>query len=229
MVKNKRSNNADKNTKRILIVDDHPVVRKGIERLINQEKGLLVCAQADGVRQARQALKNDYIDLAIVDLTLEKSSGLELIKDIRALYPDLPVLVLSMHDEFLYAERVLRAGARGYIMKQQPPEELLVAIHKVLDGQIYVSDSVASKMMSKFVGSTVDAGQSAVNTLSDRELEVFRLIGRGQGTRQIAEALGLSVKTIETYRAHIKEKLNLANSNELLQYAIRWVNLPERQ
>ena len=161
--------------------------------------------------------------MVIVDVSLKQTSGLELIKDIKTRYPGMPVLTLSMHDESLYAERALRAGARGYIMKQQATEELITAIRKVLDGQIYVSDTVAAKMVGKLVSGRPDVGASAIDRLSDRELEVFRLIGEGHGTRQIAEKLHLSVKTIETYRAHIKEKLNLADSAELLLYAIQWV------
>ena len=214
---------ADQGKKRILVVDDHPIVRRGLAELITQQAGLVVSGQAEDAHQAMAAIKEQEPDMVIVDVSLKQTSGLELIKDIKTRYPGMPVLTLSMHDESLYAERALRAGARGYIMKQQATEELITAIRKVLDGQIYVSDTVAAKMVGKLVSGRPDVGASAIDRLSDRELEVFRLIGEGHGTRQIAEKLHLSVKTIETYRAHIKEKLNLADSAELLQYAIQWV------
>jgi DNA-binding NarL/FixJ family response regulator len=210
--------------KMVLIVDDHPIVRRGLAELVNQETGLVVCGQAEDAHQAMEAIKAQQPDMVIVDVSLKETSGLELIKDIKTRYPGLPVLTLSMHDESLYAERALRAGARGYIMKQQATEELVTAIRKVLNGQLYVSDAIAAKMVGKLVGGGPDAGASAMERLSDRELEVFRLIGAGHGTRRIAEKLHLSVKTIETYRAHIKEKLNLADSVELVQHAIQWLN-----
>jgi DNA-binding NarL/FixJ family response regulator len=153
---------------------------------------------------------------------------MELIKDITARYPDLLVLALSMHDESLYGERALRAGAKGYIMKAEATENVVTAIRKVLSGQIYVSDKMAAKMVRKLVSSEPQVGASAIERLSDRELEVFHLIGQGYGTRQISERLHLSIKTIETYRAHIKEKLNLADANELLQYAIQWVRSQDK-
>ena len=214
---------ANQGKKRVLIVDDHPIVRRGLGELVNQEAGLVVSGQAEDAHQAMEAIKAQEPDMVIVDISLKETSGLELIKDIKTRYPGLPVLTLSMHDESLYAERALRAGARGYIMKQQATEELIMAIRKVLDGQVYVSDTIAAKTVRKLVGGGPDVGASAIDRLSDRELEVFRLIGVGHGTRQIAEKLHLSVKTIETYRAHIKEKLNLADSAELLQHAIQWV------
>jgi DNA-binding NarL/FixJ family response regulator len=169
-----------------------------------------------------QAIKELNPGMAIVDISLKETSGMELIKDIKVQYPNLAVLALSMHDESLYAERALRAGAKGYIMKAEATENVVTAIRKVLDGQIYVSDRMAAKMMRRLVGGGPDVGASAIDRLSDRELEVFRLIGQGYGSRQIAERLHLSIKTIETYRAHIKEKLNLADAAELLQYAIQW-------
>jgi DNA-binding NarL/FixJ family response regulator len=214
---------ANQGKKKILIVDDHPIVRRGLAELVNQEAGLVVSGQAEDAHQAMEAIRAQEPDMVIVDISLKETSGLELIKDIKTRHPGLPVLTLSMHDESLYAERALRAGARGYIMKQQATEELIMAIRKVLDGHVYVSDTVAAKMVRKLVGRGPDVGASAIDRLSDRELEVFRLIGEGHGTRQIAEKLHLSVKTIETYRAHIKEKLNLADSAELLQHAIQWV------
>ena len=220
----KRQAKTDRGQDKVLVVDDHPIVRQGLADLINQEKNLMVCGQAEDAHQAMVAIKQLMPDMVIVDISLKESSGMELIKDIKTQYPNLPVLILSMHDESLYAERALRAGAKGYIMKQQATEELIAAIRKVLSGQIYVSDKMATRMVRKLVSGDSEVCASAIGCLSDRELEVFRLIGQGRGTRQIAEMLHLSIKTIETYRAHIKQKLALKNAAELLQYAIRWVN-----
>jgi DNA-binding NarL/FixJ family response regulator len=209
---------------RILIVDDHPIVRQGLTELINHESDLFVCGEAEDAHQAMGAIRTLGPDMVIVDISLKETSGMELIKDIKFQYPDLLVLALSMHDESLYAERALRAGAKGYVMKQEATEKVVTAIHKVLGGQVYVSESMAGKMVRKLVGGGSESGTSPIDRLSDRELEVFLLIGRGHGTRQIAEKLHLSIKTIETYRAHIKEKLNLADAAELLQYAIQWTS-----
>ena len=208
----------------ILIVDDHPIVRQGLTELINHEDDLVVCSQAEDAPEAMGVIKALKPDMVIVDISLKETSGMELIKDINVQYPNLPVLALSMHDESLYAERALCAGAKGYIMKAEATERVITAIRKILSGEIYVSDRMAAKMVRKLVGGRSDVGASAIDSLSDRELEVFRLIGQGRGTRQIAEKLHLSIKTIETYRAHIKEKLSLANATELLQYAIQWVS-----
>ncbi len=209
---------------RIIIVDDHPVIRQGLAELINHDKDLLVCGQAEDAPQAMDAVKKLNPDMVIVDISLKKKNGVELIKDIKAQYPNLPILTLSMHDEALYAERALRAGARGYVMKAEATEKVIDAIHRILAGQLYVSDKISEKMMYKLVGGKTTFGGSQLDQLSDRELEVFLLIGQGHGTSQIAEKLFLSIKTIETYRAHIKEKLNLTNGAELLQYAIQWAN-----
>jgi DNA-binding NarL/FixJ family response regulator len=217
--------NTEKNTgplTKILVVDDHPIVRQGLARLIDEEPDLDVYAQAEEAHEAMSIIKQRKPDLVIVDISLKETSGLELIKDIKATYPNLPILALSMHDESLYAERSLRAGARGYVMKTEATAKVVDAIRKILSGRIYVSDNVAGKMMNKMVGGGPDVSASAIDKLSDRELEVFSLIGQGYSTRKIAQRLHLSIKTIETYRAHIKEKLNLADSTELLQYAIRW-------
>ncbi len=208
----------------ILIVDDHPIVRQGLAELINQESDLMVCGQAEDSYEAIKAIRESEPDMAIIDITLKETSGLELIKDIHSQYPDLPVLALSMHDENLYAERSLRAGAMGYIMKHEATESVIVAIRRILNGEIYVSDRMAGRMVRKLVTGQTETSSSQVDSLSDRELEVFSLIGKGYGTRQISERLHLSVKTIETYRAHIKDKLNLADAAELLRYAIQWVN-----
>lgn len=223
MARKKQQNKTDNKTKKIVIVDDHPIVRQGLENLINHESDLSVCGQAEDAHQAMKAIKMLNPDMIIVDISLKEKNGLELIKDINAQYPSLPILALSMHDETLYAERVLRAGAKGYIMKQQATENVIEAIRKVLSGQLYVSNRMTIRMMHKLVRGKLEMGTSATDCLSDRELEVFLLIGKGYGTRQIAERLHLSIKTIETYRAHIKEKLNLAGAAELLQHAIHWV------
>lgn len=209
---------------RIVIVDDHPIVRQGLAQLIEQEDDLHICGQAEDAHEAMRAIRELNPDLVIVDISLRTTSGIDLIKDIRAQFPALPVLTLSMHDEALYAERALRAGAKGYIMKQEAPEEVVTAIRRVLAGTTYVSQGMAAKMVSKIVAGPGEKGASPVDRLSDRELEVFRLIGEGYGTREMAEKLYLSVKTIETYRAHIKDKLNLQDANQLLRAAIRWAN-----
>ena len=224
MIRKNQQDKTGKNKARIIIVDDHPIVREGLKNLINHEKDLIVCQQVENARQAMKAISKLKPDMVIVDISLKEENGLELIKDIRSQYPSMPILALSMHDESLYAERALRAGARGYIMKQQAVENIVKAIHRVLSDQLYVSDKIMSKVMHKLVKGKLDINGSAIDHLSDRELEVFLLIGKGHGTRQIAKQLYLSVKTIETYRAHIKEKLALNNAAELLQHAIQWVN-----
>lgn len=208
----------------VLIVDDHPIVRQGLAQLIDQEDDLHVCGQAEDAHEAMRAIRELSPDMVVVDISLKDTSGIELIKDIKVHYPDLPVLTLSMHDEGVYAERAMRAGARGYIMKQEATEKVVTAIRRVLSGEVYVSEGMAAKMVSKLVAGPAKTGGSPVDRLSDRELEVFRLIGAGYGTREMAEKLHLSIKTIETYRAHIKDKLDLVDANELLRTAITWVN-----
>jgi DNA-binding NarL/FixJ family response regulator len=209
----------------VLIVDDHPIVRQGLAQLINQESDLLVCGQAEDAHEAIAAIRELNPNMVIVDISLKETSGVELIKDLKVQYPDLPVLTLSMHDEAVYGERALRAGARGYIMKQEATEKVVTAIRRVLAGEVYVSDGMAAKMVSKLVGGGVSRkSASPIEGLSDRELEVFRMIGEGYNTREMAEKLHLSVKTIETYRAHIKDKLALQDAGELLRSAIQWVN-----
>ena len=209
---------------KILVVDDHPMVREGIARLVDNEQDLMICGQADDAPEALKAISETKPDIVVVDVSLKSSSGIELMKSIKAQYPKLPVLVLSMHNEALYAERALRAGAMGYIMKQEASENLLIAIRRVLGGQIYISDNVSKRLIRQLARGRADIGTSSVDNLSDRELEVFHMIGLGCGTSQIAEKLYLSIKTIETYRTHIKKKLNLTDSRELLQYAIQWVS-----
>jgi DNA-binding NarL/FixJ family response regulator len=209
------------NVRRIIVVDDHPVVREGLAQLINHEPDLRICGQFEDAARAFEALPALQPDLAIVDLTLKAGSGLELVKNIRANYPNLVILVLSMHDESLYAERVLRAGASGYITKQEAADKVLGAIRRVLGGGVYLSERMNARLMHELIGGKAGHGGSLMERLSDRELEIFGLIGQGRGTRQIAELLHLSVKTIESHRAHIKEKLNLKNANELVHRAIR--------
>jgi DNA-binding NarL/FixJ family response regulator len=208
----------------VLIVDDHPVVRQGLAQLIDQEKDLAVWGHAEDAFGAMQAIKEFKPDMVIVDISLKETSGMDLIKDIKIHHPNLPILILSMHDESLYAERALRAGAKGYIMKHEATERVITAIRRVLAGEIYVSDNMAAKMVSKLATGVAPLSASPVDCLSDRELEVFRLIGEGSKTREVADKLHLSVKTIETYRAHIKEKLGFKDGNELFRFAVEWVN-----
>ena len=206
---------------RILIVDDHPVVREGLSELLSREPDITVAGAARDAEEAIDILRTMAVDVAVIDLSLPGLSGTELIRKIRSEFRDLPVLVLSMHEEQFYAERALRAGAHGYIMKQEPTEKLVGAIRKVYDGDLFVSDNVAKRMLLRIVAGQEDE-DSPVSSLSGRELEVFQLIGQGYGTRVIAEMLQLSIKTIESYRANLKQKLNLKNASELVQYAVKW-------
>jgi DNA-binding NarL/FixJ family response regulator len=207
----------------VFVVDDHPIVREGLAQMINRESDLAVCGEAHEMHGALQMIEALKPDILIVDISLNGPDGLDLLKNIRAKDPSLPVLILSMHDESIYAERALRAGANGYIMKQEATEKVLVALRRILSREIYVSSRVASKMLQQFVGaSSTSARHSPVDDLSDRELEVLRLMGDGHATRQIAEELHLSIKTVESYQAHLKEKLSLKNLRELVQYAIQW-------
>jgi len=210
--------------KRLLIVDDHPMMRTGLAQLIDNEGDLKVCSEADNAGQAINAVSKQKFDLALVDISLPDKSGLELIKDLRSLSPALPILVVSMHDEMVYAERVLRAGARGYIMKQEGGQKFLQAIRQVLSGQVYVSDKMSARILENLSGNQTGTAGSPVRKLSDREFEVFQLIGQGVGTSDIANRLRLSVKTVEVHRANIKQKLNLATATELVRYAVRWVD-----
>lgn len=212
----------DQPIKRVFLVDDHPMVREHLALLINQQPDLEVCGEASDAAQAMEGIEKNQPDIAIIDLSLKSSNGLELIKDIKARGWGTPVLVLSMHDEGLYAERVLRAGGFGYINKQESSGEILQAIRKVIDRQIHVSGDLAAMMLKRMMGGgKIEA--SPVESLTDRELEVFQMIGRGHGTRSISEALGLSVKTVESYRARIKEKLQLEDGVQLLQRSVLWV------
>ena len=205
----------------VFVVDDHPLLRQGLALLINQQQDLEVCGEAEEAQAAMQAITQKRPDILIVDISLSGPDGLDLLKNIRGSYPTLPVLILSMHDEAIYAERALRARANGYIMKQEAAEKVLVAVRRILNGDVYLSDRMANKMLQQYIGGA-SAIQSRISALSDRELEVFRLIGEGRGTREIAEELHLSIKTVETYQAHIKEKLSLRSGRELIQHAIQW-------
>jgi DNA-binding NarL/FixJ family response regulator len=210
-------------SRRLLIVDDHPMMRTGLAQLIDSERDLKVCAEADNARQAMDIAVSSALDLILLDISLPDKNGLELIKDIRALKPGLPILVVSMHEESLYAERVLRAGGRGYIMKQEGGKKLLEAIRQVLNGQIYVSDKMSAGILESFSGRHAEGAVSPVQQLSDREFEVFQLIGQGESTRHIATHLHLSAKTVEVHRLNIKRKLKVQTANDLVRYAVRWL------
>ncbi|MCS7033210.1 MAG: response regulator transcription factor [Phycisphaerae bacterium] len=207
---------------RILIVDDHPIVRERLTELIHQEGDLEVCGEAEDSHQALRAVENLKPDLAIVDITLKDTFGIELIRQLHERWPKLPILVLSMHDEAVFGERSLRAGARGYLNKQEATRNVIAAIRKVLAGEIYASDKMASLILRKVAGRRSLEGGSPLDVLTDRELEVFQLLGQGLGVRQIAEHLFVSVKTVEAHREHIKRKLNVRTSAELLRLAFQY-------
>ena len=205
---------------RIIIIDDHPIVRERLGELINQEPDLCVCGEAEDGQSALETIERTVPDLALVDISLKDTYGIELVKEIKNRYPKLKTLVLSMHDESLYAERALRAGARGYVTKQEASKKVIGAIRQVLGGGIYVSEKMAATMLWRVAGQPTSDG-SVADRLSDRELEVFQLLGEGLAVREIATRLHLSVKTVEAHRTHIKEKLNIKTSPELLRYAIQ--------
>jgi DNA-binding NarL/FixJ family response regulator len=212
----------DKLRKRVFLVDDHPLVREWLTNLINQQVDLTVCGESETAPQALQAIASAKPDIAVVDLSLKDSSGIELIKSLKESQPGVAVLVLSMHDETQYAERALRAGARGYVMKRETTRKVIEAIRKILEGRLYVSEKVSEAMAGHVAQRKPSPGSSPVEQLSDRELEVFEMLGQGQGTRQIAETLRVSVKTVQAYCARIKDKLNLSSATELLREAFRW-------
>jgi DNA-binding NarL/FixJ family response regulator len=222
MIAKPANQNSTAGKKTVFLVDDHPIVRQGLTLLINQEADLTVCGEAQEMQAALKAIQAVKPDILIVDISLNGPDGLELLKNIRINSARLPVLILSMHDESIYAERALRAGANGYIMKQEATEKVLVALRRILSGEIYVSEKIANNMVRHYVRGANPAEHSAISELTDRELEVFRLIGDGLGTRQIAEVLHLSMKTVESYQAHIKEKLSLRSARELVQHAVQW-------
>jgi DNA-binding NarL/FixJ family response regulator len=222
---NVSTDTAQSPTKNIMLVDDHPIVRQGMAILINQEPDLRVSSEASTAAEALEKLKVHTPDAIIIDVSLQSSSGIDLTKSVKELYPNLPVLILSMHDETLYAERALKAGARGYVMKQEAAETVIHAIRTILAGNIHLSNALSAKVLRDMVDGVKprEAGPYGVERLSDRELEVFELIGRGHTTRGIAESLNLSIKTIETHRAHIKQKLKLKNATELVHRAFHWI------
>jgi DNA-binding NarL/FixJ family response regulator len=206
---------------KVFLVDDHPIVRQGLALFIEREPDLMVCGEAEDATTALHAIRESPPDFVILDISLDGPDGLELLKTLRVRYPNLPVLVLSMHDESVYAERSLRAGANGYIMKQEAADKVITAIRHILGGDVYLSDRLTKRMLQQFVNGSISP-RDPLAKLSDRELEVFRLIGAGHGTRQIADELHVSTKTVESYQAHIKEKLALRNARELVQHAVEW-------
>jgi DNA-binding NarL/FixJ family response regulator len=215
-----RSNSSTSKCK-VFLVDDHPIVRQGLALFIEREADLMVCGEAEDATSALQAIQESTPDFLILDISLDGRDGLDLLKTLRIRHPNLPVLVLSMHDESVYAERSLRAGANGYIMKHEAADKVITAIRRILGGDVYLSERLTKKMLQQFVNGSISP-RDPLAKLSDRELEVFRLIGAGHGTRQIADELHVSTKTVESYQAHIKEKLALRNARELVQHAVEW-------
>jgi DNA-binding NarL/FixJ family response regulator len=209
--------------RKILILDDHPMMREGLAQLINNERDLCVCGEAGTGREAFELAEKLKPDLLLVDISLPDKSGLEVIKELHTFQPDVVALVISMHDESLYAERVLRAGGRGYIMKQEGGKKLMEAIRQVLSGKIYVSEKISAKLLESFSERSDEGGRTRMENLTDREFEVLQLLGQGKGTREIATQLHLSGKTVEAHRANIKRKLSLKTGPELVRYAVRWV------
>jgi DNA-binding NarL/FixJ family response regulator len=209
--------------KRIVIVDDHPLFRKGLEQLIHSDGSFAVCGEASNASEAMDVIRKLDLDLAIVDLSLPGANGIELIKNIRAEFPKLSILVLSMHDESLYALRALRAGAEGYVMKHEAMANVIHAIHEVFSGRPYLSPAMAAQVITKFAHRQAEGETDAIERLSDRELEILELIGKGKDIREIAKRLHLSPKTVETHRSHIKDKLDLKNSREVARFALHWI------
>jgi DNA-binding NarL/FixJ family response regulator len=222
---NRTKNKSSASKRRILLVDDHPVTRDGLARLINHEVDLEVCGTAGTAAGATQEVEQQKPDLVIIDVSLGRgASGLELIKDLASRHRRLKMLALSTHDEALYAERALRAGAKGYVMKQEPTEHVMEAVRKILNGEVHLSKKMSDRLLHKMTQRHSPPTISDIETLSDRELEVYRLLGQGRGTRQIAGELHLSISTVETHRAHIKEKLDLTSTTELVRHAVEWVH-----
>lgn len=208
---------------RIVVVDDHPLMRKGLVMSLESESDFVVCAQASNAEDGIGVIESEDPDLVIVDISLPGMSGLELIKQLHAIRPEMKTLVVSRHDESLYAERAIRAGAKGYVMKLEAADVMVSAVRKVMNNGIYVSETINERLLMGMASGHEMLSQSPLDVLSDRELEVFELTGKGFGTRDIAERLHLSVKTVESYRARIKTKLNLSNAAELMQHAVQWV------
>lgn len=215
------SQDVSERKRRVYVVEDHAIVCEGITRLIDDEEDLAVCGHAAGVSEAKVRIPEMKPDVAIIDLSLKDSNGLELIQLLRLSCPELPMLVLSMHDESLHAERALRAGARGYVMKQDPPERFLLAIRRVLDGQIHLSDNMSNRMLSRMVDKRSDTAKAPLERLTAREMEIYSLFGEGRLPAEIAERLGLSVKTVDAHRENLKRKLGLKSAAELMRHAMR--------
>lgn len=209
--------------KKVLLVDDHPLLREGLSRIINQQENLIVCGEAGNASGGLAAVNRLHPDIVIVDISLEEGNGLDLIKDIRAHNPKLPILALSMHHEDLYAERAIRAGAKGYVMKHEPASAVMGALQKVLNGQLAVSDNIISRLVGCRAQGEQAASGLPTDLLSDRELEIYRNLGEGHGTREVAAKLGIAASTVESYRASIKQKLNLKNATDLISSAARFV------
>src|SRR6202790_1854262 len=208
--------------RRVLIVDDHPIVRQGLRRVMENEDDLTVCGEAETARDARTAIKELSPDVMIADISLKQGDGIELVRDVRAHHPQLSILVLSSHDEAIYAERMLAAGANGYIMKQAASEQFLGSLRQVLDGHIYVSQAVGNNMIHKFAAGGPRMSANPIERLSNRELQILHMIGKGMSTRETAQSLNLSIKTVESHRQRIKRKLNLSTGTQLVQYAVNW-------
>ena len=209
--------------RKILVVDDHPMTRAGVVHLLSKQEDMMVCCEVGNPAEALNEIFKCHPELLLTDMTMPGRSGVEFVKDVLALHPGLPILVVSMHDEVIYAERALRAGARGYIMKEAGGEKLLAAIRRVLAGQVYVSEQMSAKILDNLSGKKPRGSTSPIEKLTDREFEVFRLIGQGNSTRDIAKQLHLSPKTVDVHRAHIKEKLELKDATSLVRHAVRWV------
>ena len=229
MALKKKQNKTNESKTQVLIVDDHPVIRDGLVTIINHERDMSVCGQADDAYQALKAATKLKPDIVVTDVSLKSSDGIELTKNIKVRHPRLPVIIFSVHDESLYAERALLAGAKAYLMKDEVSENIIRAIRTVLSGEIYVSDTISKKFLHKIAGDKAGTAKTPIENLSDREFEVFRLIGEGLKASQIAKQLHLSAKTIETYRSRLKEKLNLADAAELLRYSIKWAKSQDRE
>ena len=214
--------------KHFLVVDDHPVFRQGLVALIESDQAFSVVAEAGNSEEALAALERSSLDIALVDISLDDENGLDLVRTMRASHPDLPVLIISMHDEVVYAERTLKAGARGLVMKQEPPSVVMSAIRSVLAGHIYLSDKMRDKMLESMVSASREGDVALIDRLSEREIEVLEYLGQGYGAAEIAEILSLSVKTIHTYQEHLKEKLQLSSSTELRRFAVSWYRASHR-
>jgi DNA-binding NarL/FixJ family response regulator len=222
-----RSRTSDKPVKRIVLIDDHPIMRHGLAQLIRAEDGLDVIGEAGSAREGLEIVVRLKPDLAVIDLTLPDKNGIELVKDIRAAHSATQCLVLSMHDETLYGERALRAGARGYVMKEAAADHLVTAIHKIISGGLYISESLNARMLEQVAGASRTKA-TGMDALTDRELEILTLIGRGVATKIIASQLSISARTVEAHRAHIKEKLGMTDGAALVRYAVQWVESPPK-